>query len=291
MSSSVRSSWSTSCPAGRRSHRPRPAGPRSGLLLLRRLGRKRPDCGTARQQQGNGAGSWRIEGHSQPARARANACRGEGHCSSCARGPIRPPACTRCWNPARQTLTTGRNSTCTREDETFLVLDGHYRFLIGDDEVVAERGAVLFSPREIPHRFEGRRKAQQGGRGSLACSAADADIGDQGRRGAGATGDVRIAGGVSAVKEFGRTLATRMGGPAGHIECFIQVPFSIGQREVQPDGLIRVTRGNCTWTCLVEVKTGPLRPRQRPSSRLASTTSASADGNGGGRRGLLARPR
>ncbi len=35
-----------------------------------------------------------------------------------------------------------------------MVLDGPYRFFVGDDEVVGERGAVVFTPRHIPHRFE-----------------------------------------------------------------------------------------------------------------------------------------
>lgn len=42
----------------------------------------------------------------------------------------------------------------SREDETFVVLDGRYRFFVGDDEVVGERGAVVFTPRHTPHRFE-----------------------------------------------------------------------------------------------------------------------------------------
>lgn len=42
----------------------------------------------------------------------------------------------------------------SREDETFVVLDGRYRFFVGEDEVVGERGAVVFTPRHTPHRFE-----------------------------------------------------------------------------------------------------------------------------------------
>jgi len=42
----------------------------------------------------------------------------------------------------------------TREDETFIVLDGEYRFFISDEESIGERGAVIFTPRNTPHRFE-----------------------------------------------------------------------------------------------------------------------------------------
>jgi hypothetical protein len=59
-----------------------------------------------------------------------------------------------------------------------------------------------------------------------------------------------------AVKEFGRTITKRLGAPAGRIECYVEVPFVLGDREVSPDGLIRVTRGRSVWTALVEVKTG-----------------------------------
>jgi hypothetical protein len=61
---------------------------------------------------------------------------------------------------------------------------------------------------------------------------------------------------MSAVKEFGRTITTRAGAPVGAMECFIEVPFAVGDREVFPDGLIRVRRGQRLWTALVEVKTG-----------------------------------
>ena len=40
----------------------------------------------------------------------------------------------------------------TREDETFIVPDGRYRFFIRDEEVIGERGAVIFAPRDTPHR-------------------------------------------------------------------------------------------------------------------------------------------
>ena len=61
---------------------------------------------------------------------------------------------------------------------------------------------------------------------------------------------------VSSVKEFGRALTTRCGAPAGPIETFIEVPLELGGKTYRPDGLIRVTRGQRTWTALVETKTG-----------------------------------
>lgn len=62
---------------------------------------------------------------------------------------------------------------------------------------------------------------------------------------------------LSAVREFGRGFVKPFGAPSGTIECFIEVPFILGERRLYPDGLIRVTRGTKTWTALVEVKTGP----------------------------------
>lgn len=62
---------------------------------------------------------------------------------------------------------------------------------------------------------------------------------------------------MRAVREFGRSLTTRMGAPAGIIEAYTEVEFALGQRKVRPDGLIRVRgRGNKIWIALLEVKTG-----------------------------------
>jgi hypothetical protein len=61
---------------------------------------------------------------------------------------------------------------------------------------------------------------------------------------------------ISAVKEFGRALTQPLGAPAGVLECYIEVPFLLGEKKVVPDGLIRATRGSKSWTALVEVKTG-----------------------------------
>jgi hypothetical protein len=61
---------------------------------------------------------------------------------------------------------------------------------------------------------------------------------------------------VGAVREYGRALLKPLGAPAGAIECYIEVPFLLGERKLYPDGLIRVSRGAKSWTALVEVKTG-----------------------------------
>jgi hypothetical protein len=62
---------------------------------------------------------------------------------------------------------------------------------------------------------------------------------------------------LSAVKEFGRSFTKPMGAPVGTFECYIEVPFVLGEQRLYPDGLIRVSRGARSWTALVEVKTGP----------------------------------
>ena len=42
----------------------------------------------------------------------------------------------------------------SREDETFIVLDGSYRFVVGEQVLIGEPGTVAFCPRGISHRFE-----------------------------------------------------------------------------------------------------------------------------------------
>src|SRR4051794_15975833 len=61
---------------------------------------------------------------------------------------------------------------------------------------------------------------------------------------------------MSAVREFGRALTQPLGAPAAAVRTFIEVPFELDGRKVIPDGVIRVVRGQRTWTALVEVKTG-----------------------------------
>lgn len=69
---------------------------------------------------------------------------------------------------------------------------------------------------------------------------------------------------MSAVREFGRALTKPYGAPAGKIETYIEVPFTVGDTRLYPDGLIRVCRGRTVWTALIEVKTGsnPLKSDQ-----------------------------
>src|SRR3954453_11988830 len=61
---------------------------------------------------------------------------------------------------------------------------------------------------------------------------------------------------MSAVREFGRALTQQLGEARAAVRTFIEVPFVLDGRKVIPDGLIRVVRGQRTWTALVEVKTG-----------------------------------
>lgn len=44
--------------------------------------------------------------------------------------------------------------THRREDELWWVLDGCYRFQVGDDFVDLERGGMAFGPRDVPHAFQ-----------------------------------------------------------------------------------------------------------------------------------------
>ena len=61
---------------------------------------------------------------------------------------------------------------------------------------------------------------------------------------------------MTAVREFGRGLTQPLGAPVGTVETYIEVPFTLGEKRIYPDGLIRVKRGQRSWTALVEVKTG-----------------------------------
>jgi hypothetical protein len=74
---------------------------------------------------------------------------------------------------------------------------------------------------------------------------------EQERRGASALLAV-----LDAVREFGRTITVPLGAPAGRLSAFIEVPFTLGDRHLRPDGLIEVVFGQKAWTALVEVKTG-----------------------------------
>jgi hypothetical protein len=61
---------------------------------------------------------------------------------------------------------------------------------------------------------------------------------------------------MSSVREFGRAIIQPLGAPAGQLQTFIEVPFKLGDKQLFPDGLLRVVRGQRQWTALVEVKTG-----------------------------------
>jgi hypothetical protein len=62
---------------------------------------------------------------------------------------------------------------------------------------------------------------------------------------------------MMAVRDFGRALVGRFGGPAGAVEAYPEVPFTLADgTTVRPDGVIRVARGGRTWTALLETKTG-----------------------------------
>ena len=62
---------------------------------------------------------------------------------------------------------------------------------------------------------------------------------------------------MMAVRDFGRGLVGRFGGPGGTVETYLEVPFVLGERTVYPDGVIRVARAGRVWTALLETKTGP----------------------------------
>lgn len=60
---------------------------------------------------------------------------------------------------------------------------------------------------------------------------------------------------VNSVREFGRAVTGSLGAPAGAVTAFIEVPFTSGEKNLRPDGVLQVKRGSATWTALVEVKT------------------------------------
>lgn len=61
---------------------------------------------------------------------------------------------------------------------------------------------------------------------------------------------------MGAVREYGRALTKGVGAPAGTVQTYVEVPFELAERRLFPDGLISVSRGQKSWTALVEVKTG-----------------------------------
>ena len=62
---------------------------------------------------------------------------------------------------------------------------------------------------------------------------------------------------LSAVDEFGREFTKQRGAIRGDLQGYSQVIFkSKNGTCLQPDGVIRITKGGRSWTALVEVKTG-----------------------------------
>jgi hypothetical protein len=79
---------------------------------------------------------------------------------------------------------------------------------------------------------------------------------------------------MTAVARFGRAVADPLGAPEGTLETFVEVPFSSGDTECLPHGVIRVREGDTLWTALVEVSTGP---RPLLSSRLEAYLGLAAE--------------
>ncbi len=79
---------------------------------------------------------------------------------------------------------------------------------------------------------------------------------------------------MTAVTRFGRAVADPLGAPEGPLETFVEVPFSSGDTECLPHGVIRVREGDTLWTALVEVSTGP---RPLLSSRLEAYLDLAAE--------------
>jgi hypothetical protein len=69
---------------------------------------------------------------------------------------------------------------------------------------------------------------------------------------------------MHGVPEFGHALLKELGAPKSPvIETFAEVRFKDGAgKTTVPDGAIVCHRGQATWTCLVEVKTGSDRLRE-----------------------------
>ncbi len=62
---------------------------------------------------------------------------------------------------------------------------------------------------------------------------------------------------LPVVRDFASALLRPFGAPSGAIETFIEVPLLHADgRTVRPDGVIQISRGQRSWTALVEVKTG-----------------------------------
>jgi mannose-6-phosphate isomerase-like protein (cupin superfamily) len=40
-----------------------------------------------------------------------------------------------------------------REDETFQILEGEYKWTVGDETFITQKGATIFAPRGVPHTY------------------------------------------------------------------------------------------------------------------------------------------
>ena len=61
---------------------------------------------------------------------------------------------------------------------------------------------------------------------------------------------------LSAVDEFGTAFTKPYGAPKKKLQTYTAVTFELAEgRKVRPDGLIRTSYGQRSWTALVEVKT------------------------------------
>src|SRR5215213_7417288 len=62
---------------------------------------------------------------------------------------------------------------------------------------------------------------------------------------------------LGAIPAFSRALLKPLGAPGGRIETFTEVILKTRSGDtLRPDGVVLVTRGQRSWGCLVEVKTG-----------------------------------
>jgi hypothetical protein len=65
---------------------------------------------------------------------------------------------------------------------------------------------------------------------------------------------------MTIVPEFARSLVKELGAPAGRLDAYTEVSFTDEDGNVdRPDGVLHMTRGQKSWTALVEVKTGTNR--------------------------------
>jgi hypothetical protein len=71
---------------------------------------------------------------------------------------------------------------------------------------------------------------------------------------------------MMAVRDFGRAVVARFGGPAGSIETYLDLPFTLEERTSIPDGVIRVARAGRTWTALSRSRPVPARYGRSRSS-------------------------